>query len=331
MLRSDNPGLSLVFWRDGKRTGKTFLPVEMQQYGTFPQQLLTVTDAGQAWCLIPYRRDPLVVMDAHGLVARGAVPPPPLCGSARQAYISPDGTVMVTTGLEGKGKPLLEYSTLAIRGGRVLATPRYSAQDSPLSLRGPGTLYGISGDVYGSAGRLLKGKQEYDPWLSIDGYIPPSLTDTTGVQCVREEAYVFPPTARQCWRIQRMGSVQDATANRDGQFAFTFEGGRPMPRLLAALARRVSPVEKLWQRRQPVAQLAVYQAPGRRRAQMMLPPGTDGHYFNLDGLNANRVDGLFLSPDGRRAVVMLTQPRSRRARHDLSSRNDERNFVVLGW
>ena len=44
----------------------------------------------------------------------------------------------------------------------------------------------------------------------------------------------------------------------------------------------------------------------RLQAQIALSPGADGYTFNLAGINANRIDGLFLSPDGRRAVVMIT-------------------------
>lgn|GEM_PF-2473601 len=345
MLHGDNPGLSMVFWHDGKRTGKTFLPAEMRLYGTFPLELLAVTDAGQAWCRIPYRRDPLVVVDAHGLVARGTAPAPTGSGKRKmtQCYVSPDGTVMATTGRDSKRKPLLEYSTLTIRNGRVVANPRYTLHDSLLTMREQGTLFCNSGDVYGPEGRLLKGKGDPIPSNTINIGVDffQTITDGIAIQREGEEVFVFPPRARQCWNIPRWADVEDATASRDGQFAFTFETGtRRMPRMLQPFADRSYRLTEWWQRQSSTPRLTVYQSPGRQQARMELhPAGNNKSLFTIAGAEAEYFDGLFLSPDGRRAVTLFTGPESNR-RSKISTlpiekpRRDERprrEFVVLGW
>lgn len=325
------------FWRDGQPIGMHLPPpLEIAKaqhaYGMVaggggvdisghPSHLV-VTNMGRAWII--RRDDPtaeITVVDAYGIVATGyydkplgwsSQNTPQLEGLCR--YIALDGSALVTQKVDQKGIPKLEYASLAVHERQVVVTPRYLVQQEASKLDEQGRLYCQSGDIYGPQGRLFK--QSLYPGSHFFG---PSWQDFSPIYCTDQGSSIIHQNILSTWYIPQQVNRKRITASTDGQYALAYGAwDSSMPPILRYVSSNVPRFGELWrQYHSSSSRLAIYQAPGRLRAFLDIPVGNKvwAPLFTT----GNSFEGLFLSPNGRRAVLQSF------------GKGERREFIVLGW
>ncbi|HEY3415931.1 MAG TPA: hypothetical protein VGM23_03510, partial [Armatimonadota bacterium] len=263
-------------WRDGHPLGRARL--DRPAGGYFP--MVQATNGGRLWVYQSRGSIDLLAIDG-ARVSRGRY----LSGASPwQLSIAPDGARLLCV-VPGA----VEYATLLVRGGRVMATRRYTRQKSDQDYAWLDTMHalGLQGQLLGPDGMIHgpQGWQTAAPYTF--GQVSFALQQRSARDTVRVRLYRLPPA--QPWVVplnpQRMINGCHTSTDR-GAVVFREQGAR-LPRMLAPLQHlgAISNVLARW----PSPRLVLYTAPGTLRAVL---PITD------------RVERFALSPDSHRLAIL---------------------------
>ncbi|MHB9134631.1 MAG: hypothetical protein ACYDBB_26455 [Armatimonadota bacterium] len=325
----DRSRARVLSWRDGQLLGYAHWPAAISS-----DAVMQVTNSGRVWIYdAPLECTPLNVCRVWAVDGRHIAFKRERLPAVRHLVgngwsISPDGTLLA--GQYGGATPGARCFTLAVRGERVIATPKANLPDFDLYHIYDG---GLVLDVQNDSVLLNGSRCQPRGWEAgilsgthgavIHFYRLTQRNDTSP----HTPVHLFQPANGQQWTIPPSRVDQwPFCATPDGRFVLVQESG--LPCVLLPLTDRLSSwpaVTELFRSISVRSQLAVYERPGKLRAvfaigsvdqnnPIVLNNDSERYGFRMSEGN------VAISPDGRRVGLTL----------DSGAWNNRLSYLILG-